>query len=83
MLAKIFFLEPPIFGELMVPDIQFSIGGKHRKRFEEIVECRGSDPQQCVTGARQLDLFGPVFKYDQQAAVRGRVGQHSQMGAIG
>ena len=83
MLAQLLFVQTPVLGELMVPYIQFSVGGKDRQRFKQIVEGRGPDPEQSVARACQLDLFGPVFENHQQPAVRCRVGEHSQMSPVG
>jgi hypothetical protein len=62
-------LHRPHIGKAAVPNVQPPILSKHRDRFIQIIKRRGADAQQCVARAGQLDLFGPVLKQHEEAAI--------------
>ncbi len=74
-------LEAPQRPELVVPQLQPPIGGKHTQRLVEIVEGRSPHAQQRIARAGKLDLFGTVLEDQQQPAIGQGLRHNAQMHA--
>ena len=73
----------PDFGKPLIPQVQTAVRCEHGNAFEQIVERGGAHPQQGVPRAGEPGLLGPVLEDQQQPAIRCRLGDDAQMGAIG